>query len=470
MEQQKITADRSKPFGWSDKIGYALGDAGNNFTFTMISSFFMIFLTNILGISPAIVAMLLLLARLIDAIADITVGRLVDVSKLKNGSRFIPWITRFKWPLAIFAVLLFIPYVNTLPMAARVAYVSVMYLGWGIIYSCVNIPYGSLSAAMSDDSHEKSTLSTWRTLGATAASMSLNFALPVLAYSVGPNGTKVLNETNFLFVVVGCVILSLVSYKLTTVMTTERIHVEREKALPLSELLKHMAGNRALIALVVLDLVLTLNQNLNGVNMTYLFTYYFGSVGALATILLLQSLLTFAVAPFSSWLTNTFGRKETTVVALIEATLFFWILVVLHTHSIAIFMTLNILANVGVVIFNINIWAFINDVIDNQQVITGIREVGSIYAVNSLSRKIAQAIAGSFGAGMFAVIGFVASTSGGAQQSTSTINGIYVLATMIPAVTTFVAVFVTAFWYPLNKKKVLENIKTLEENIETVEG
>jgi len=466
MEQQKIVAISSKPFGWSDKIGYAMGDAGNNFTFTMISSFFMIFLTNILGISPGVVAVLLLLARLIDAIADIVAGRMVDVSKLKNGKRFIPWIARFKWPLAVFAILLFIPYVNTLPMWARIAYVSVMYLGWGVLYSFVNIPYGSLSAAMSGDAHEKSTLSTWRTLGATVASMSLNFALPVLAYTAGPNGTKVLNETSFFFVVLGCVIASLICYKLTTVMTTERIRVEQSKPISVKELLKHMSGNRALIALVVLDLVLTLNQNLNGVNMTYLFTYYFGDVGALATILLLQSLLTFVAAPFSSWLTNRFGRKEVTVVALIEASIFFSVLVALQTHSIPVFMFFNILANLGVVIFNINVWAFINDVIDNQQVITGIREVGSIYAVNSLARKVAQAIAGSFGASMFAVIGFVASTSGGATQSASTVRGIYLLATSVPAVTTFVAIFVVAFWYPLNKKKVNENIRALKAMLE----
>lgn len=129
---------------------------------------------------------------------------------------------------------------------------------------------------------------------------------------------------------------------------------------------------------------------------------------------------------------------------------------------------MNILGNIGVVIFNINVWAFINDVIDNQQVITGIREVGSIYAVNSLSRKVSQAIAGSFGASMFAVIGFVASTSGGTTQSTHTIHGIYTLATMIPAVCVLASALVVAFLYPLNKKKVNDNIVILEKTIETI--
>ncbi|MDR0483757.1 MAG: MFS transporter [Alphaproteobacteria bacterium] len=461
--EQKITADRSKPFGWSDKIGYAFGDMGNNFTFNLVSSFLMIYLTNILGIEPYVIAILFLLARVIDAFADLTVGRLLDISKLRGGNRFKPWIDIYKWPLVIMAVMLFLPYVNTWSMGARIIYVAIVYLGWGIIYSFVNIPYGSLSAAISDDAFEKTSLSTWRTLGATFGSMIVN-CIPLIVF-MNIDGIKKLNGDRFFFVVLAMGILAIITYRLSTKLTTERITVDRAKPLPLKKLFKDMSGNRALLALLVLDLILVLNQNLNGANMTYLFTYYFGNITALAITLQLQFLLVFLVAPFASWLTRRFGRKEATTFALLCSFVIFGTLFILQTNDIIVFIALNILGNVGLVVFNIMVWAFINDVIDNHQVLTGVREVGSIYAVNSFARKSAQAIAGSFGATIFAIIGFVPSTNGGAEQSDSVIRGIYLLATGIPTFCAIAAAIVLAFWYPLNKKRMNENIEILRRSM-----
>jgi GPH family glycoside/pentoside/hexuronide:cation symporter len=465
ISEQKITADRSKPFGWSDKIGYAFGDMGNNFSFTLVAAFLMIYLTNIMGIEPYIIAILFLLARLIDAFADLAVGRWLDISKLRNGNRFKPWIDIYKYPLVIFAVLLCVPWVNQLEMAWRIAYVSIVYLAWGIFYSFVNIPYGSLSAAISDNAYEKTSLSTWRTMGATCGSMIVNLAIPLIVI-MNIDGAKKLNGDRFFFVVLAMGVLALIVYSLATRMTKERIKVERSEPLPLKKLFSDMCKNRALIALVVLDLVLVLNQNLNGVNMTYLFTYYFGNIEALAIALTLQSLLVFAVAPFVSYLTTNFGRRESTMVALTIAFVMFSALLVLRTNNIFLYMTLNIIGNIGFTVFYIMVWAFINDVIDNQQVITGIREVGSIYAVNSFARKAAQAIAGSFGAAVFAFIGFVPSTTGGAEQSERVITGIYYLANGIPAFCSIAAVLILAFWYPLSKKRINENIEILRKTMD----
>ncbi len=79
-----------RPFGLSDKIGYFFGDFGNDFSFMFMSNFLMIFYTDALGISPAVAGTLFLVARIIDAFADVTIGRMVDNTKLTKYGRYIP--------------------------------------------------------------------------------------------------------------------------------------------------------------------------------------------------------------------------------------------------------------------------------------------------------------------------------------------------------------------------------------------
>lgn len=110
--------------------------------------------------------------------------------------------------------------------------------------------------------------------------------------------------------------------------------------------------------------------------------------------------------------------------------------------------------------FNIIIWAFISDIIDFQEVRTGNREDGTIYAVYSFSRKIGQAFAGGLGGFALTAIGFV---SGAASQSQAVADNIYRVATGVPALGYLMVALALAFIYPLGKKQVEENTRILQE-------
>ncbi len=128
---QRTVTIKAHAFDWHDKIGYMFGDIGNNFSFSVVNSFLMIFYTNVYGLTGAETAIVFLLARFVDAITDVVVGRLVDNSKLHKRGRFIPWMQRMQYPLLIFLVLLFVPIVKDWPMGAKMAWVWVTYLAWG---------------------------------------------------------------------------------------------------------------------------------------------------------------------------------------------------------------------------------------------------------------------------------------------------------------------------------------------------
>ncbi|MEG2697507.1 MAG: MFS transporter, partial [Ruthenibacterium sp.] len=103
-------------------------------------------------------------------------------------------------------------------------------------------------------------------------------------------------------------------------------------------------------------------------------------------------------------------------------------------------------------------------IIDYQEVRTGNRDDGTVYAIYSFSRKLGQALAGGIGGFALAAIGYVSATAGqSVQQSAATLNGIYNISTLAPAIGYAVVLILLVFVYPLNKKAVDSNVATLKE-------
>lgn len=456
---QQAQAVTARPFGAADKIGYALGDMGNNFTLNLVNSFLMIFYTNIFGLNGAVVAGLFFAARLIDAFVDITAGRLVDMSPLRPKGRFTPWVIRMKYPLAIAAILLFVPLLSQAPMWGRIVYAFVTYLAFGIFYSFVNIPYGSMASAISSDPLDKTSLSTWRSIGAAVGSAIVSYVVPIVMYS----GTSdQINGTRFFVVATILALLGTLAYIGTTSLTTERVRIEKKEPVPLKTMFQNMGHDKALVFLVIVDIVVVINQNLSGITLTYLFNDYFKNKHAMSIALVFNFTTVIIVAPFAQFLVRRFGRKESATVALLLGGAIYGVLWLLHTPNTGTFLVGLFFGSLGAGVFNLMVWAFITDAIDNEEVTTGVREDGVIYGVNSFARKLAQAIAGGFGGLMLSIIGYRSSTKGGAAQTPEVINRIYDLAVGIPTVCLLLAGLLLLFFYPLTKDRVQGNAKELQ--------
>src|SRR4051794_13050171 len=170
LEPETISSNvQSRPFGFRDKIGYMFGDFGNDFFFILVSSFLMVYYTDVYGISAAFVGILFLVARLWDAIADVTWGRFIDTRKPTKQGKFKPWVFRMSFPLVISGVLIFV-HIPGMSNGFYEAYAFVTYILWGTLYSTVNIPYGSMASVITNDPIERTSLSTYRTMGAMLAS------------------------------------------------------------------------------------------------------------------------------------------------------------------------------------------------------------------------------------------------------------------------------------------------------------
>ncbi len=114
----------------------------------------------------------------------------------------------------------------------------------------------------------------------------------------------------------------------------------------------------------------------------------------------------------------------------------------------------------GYGMFNLVIWAFVTDVIDYHEYLTGLREDGTVYSIYSFARKIGQAVAGGVGGAALAAVGYNPKL---AAQTTETLQGIHTLGTLVPAIFLAVVFVVVAFLYPLNKKRTLQLATDLAE-------
>ena len=118
-------------FGMRDKLGYMFGDFGNDFTFILSSSFMMKFYTDVMGISAGVIGVLMMAARFVDAVTDVTMGQLVDRARPTKDGKFKPWLKRMCGPVAIASFLIYQSGFAGMSYGFKVAWMAVTYILWG---------------------------------------------------------------------------------------------------------------------------------------------------------------------------------------------------------------------------------------------------------------------------------------------------------------------------------------------------
>ncbi len=153
-------------------VSYALGDVANNLAFQMTSMFLMVYMTDIVGLSAAAAGTIYAVTKVWAGVADLVAGSTVDKANTKWG-RLRPWILWGSTPLAITLVLLFSTPAGLTPTQAFV-WVLLLDAAFQLAYSFVNIPYGSLSAAMTQNSLDRSRLSGARSIASAVTGVALS--------------------------------------------------------------------------------------------------------------------------------------------------------------------------------------------------------------------------------------------------------------------------------------------------------
>ncbi len=449
----------TRAFGMRDKLGYMFGDFGNDFTFILSSSFMLKFYTDVMGISAGVVGMLMMAARFVDAFTDVTMGQIVDRSKPTKDGKFKPWIKRMCGPVAVTSFLIYQSGFADMAYGFKVAWMVVTYILWGsVFYTTINIPYGSMASAISADPKDRAELSTWRTIGATLAGLVIGVGTPVAAYEV-VNGNTVLSGPRMTIIAGVFAVSAIVCYLLCFYMVEERVVVEaNNRKLDVGGLLKSLVTNRALLGIIAAAILLLVGmlgmQGMAG----YVFPNYYGSAAAQSTAAMAGSIAMLAIcAPFAARLADRFGKKELSVASCAFGGAVYLVCLLVKPQNPYVYVGFYTLAYIGLGFFNTVIWAMITDVIDDSEVKNAVREDGTIYSVYSFARKLGQAFSSGMVGSLLSMIGYTQETAFDPKVTLS----IFRLSCIIPAVGLGAVALVLLFVYPLDKKRVEENVAEL---------
>ena len=458
------------PFGIRDKLGYLLGDFGNDFTFILSSSFLLKFYTDVMRVDAGIVGLVMMLARFVDAFTDVTMGRICDRSKPTANGKFKPWILRMCAPVAISSFLIYQSAFANSALWFRITWLVVTYILWGsIFYTSINIPYGSMASTISREPGERQSLSTYRTMGSTLAGVIVGAGVPLVAYDtrvIGGVEVAEMNGTRFTIIAGVFSALAVICYLICYYMTTERVIPETkpEEKRSVKILILGSVKNRALVSIIVASILMLLSQFTLQQMANYVFPDYYANTTAqsASTIAMMFGMIVAAV--LARPLSERFGKAEISVFSNLLAAAVCILLFFLRPQNVWVYVGVNVISWLGLGVFAMVSWALITDVIDYSEIKNGVREDGSIYALYSFARKIGQAAAAGLTGLFLTIIGY--EKVNGAHLSESVKNGIFNISTIVPAIGFALLSLVLWFWYPLNKQTVDKNVQILKEKHE----
>ncbi len=473
-----------RPFGMRDKLGYMFGDFGNDFTFILSTSILMKFYTDVMGVSAAVVGTIMMIARFVDAVTDVTMGRICDAAKPTAAGKFKPWLLRICVPVAAASFLMYAPglagdFVKTWSDGVRIAYLFFTYILWGsFCYTAINIPYGSMASAVSPEAGDRQSLSTFRTLGGMFAGMFIGIGLPLIAYDKVTlnDGTQqdIINGNKVAIAAAVFSVLAIVCYLLAYKLITERVEYKAEKKkeekVSVGKMLVSAAKNRALLSIIAASIVMLLAQ-LTMQNMAaYLYPDFYNNADmqSVSSLLMMAGMLIAGVVAKPA--ANRFGKAEVSIVSNLFAGIVCVVTWLIKPANVYVFMALQTLCWLGLGMFSMVSWALITDVIDYSEIKNGVREDGSVYALYSFARKLGQALAAGMSGWLLEAIHYNSkAVEQGVSQTQSVKDGIFTISTLVPALGFIALALVLWFWYPLHKKQVDANIQLLKEKHNTDE-
>ena len=469
----------------SEKIGYSLGDCSANLVFQMMMIYQTKFYTDVFGLEGAIAGSVMLIARIVDAFVDPTVGILSDKTQTRWG-KYRPWILWTALPFMVFYVLAFYnPGIEDKSLVA--VYATISYTLLMTLYSFNNTPYASLGGVMTSDIKERNSITSIRFVAATIAQFIVQgLTLPLVGKFAGANGDKGHGWlcTISLFAAIGFIF-----FIITFFSARERITPPASQKTDTRKDIRDVFHSIPWRAMFILTLFLFTTLAMWGNAMNYYFENYvdanalytfldklglvaveanasfsynilnafglivnspekayevgfgvFNMVGALVQF--------FGVILLSSFLANRYGKKRVFIFCLTLTAIFTALFYFPNETDIETMFVLNFLKSLAYAPTVPLLWAMIADVADHSEYVNYRRATGFVFAGVVFALKAGLGIGGAILGFLLSGFGYV--SGAGTAQTESAIHGIILSSSLIPAATFFIGV-IALYFYPITK-------------------
>lgn len=421
-----------------EKICYAMGDAAANIAWRGVAAFLFIVYTDEFGLNPAAVGTLMLIARFGDGVSDIAMGIVADRTKTRYG-KYRPWMLWSALPLGVMLSMMF-TCPESLSMTGRLVYAYVTYIVFTLVYTAQGIPYGALLSVMSADDRERTSIGSYKMVGAFAGGMAVQGLLIVL-------------KDYFHSYTIPIYILSAVLVVLMPITffgTRERVDPPKEQENDLWADLKQLFVNVPWIVLLIVSLLYNVyNSVKQGITIVY-FTHYVNRELLCATYMTVLMLASIVGAGITSPLARRFGKRNLFVGALVVSGVVNSLLWFCGASDVSLIFTLGILSELFAAIFPTLCFVMLGDVADYSEWVNGRRATGLIYSATSFAMKFGGGIAGLIIGVVLARYGYDGKV---AESIQGALPGIKMLMSWIPGVLA-VGTAVIMTLYPITTSKM----------------
>lgn len=374
----------------SERLAYGFGDFGCNIIYTAMSAFLLFYYTDYAGVSAFAVGTIMMVSRLFDGVSDIIMGVIVDRTKSKYD-KARPWILRMCIPFAISGVLLFsVP--TSWAETPKLIYVFITYnLVSTVVYTAINVPYSALNALMTQNPYERSVLSIFRNLLATAGTLTINiFTLPLVEFF--GNNALAWTKTFFIFGIV-----AIIAFLYTFWGTSERVksvaqlQSTENNDVPVLVGIKALFKNKYWIMMTGMLALFFLMYAINGGSTVYYAKDILGDKNLVGTINGIFNIVQICGMFFIAMMIKKFGKRNIFALGLVLDII--GMLILNYSNgAMSLIIISSIIRGLGNACGGATMWAMVSDTIDYGEWKTGYRTEGLVNSACSFGWKIGNGI------------------------------------------------------------------------------
>ncbi len=433
------------------RAGYGIGDYAICLYWSGIGLYLLYFYTDVVGISPILAGWIYALGIGWDAITDPFMGYLAERTKTKMGS-YRPFIYYGSIPLALSFVLLF--WVPPFEGTVLFLFLILVNLIHRSCFTIVSVPYSSLTARITNDSNERTKLTTARMISASFGTLSMSaLAFPLIAYFGGAD-----EAFGFLWLAIISGLIAIALLSVTVYSVREKVDEIVTSNLPnFVSITKTVATNYPFWIVFGCILILGSTGVMFNKNLIYFVKYGLELHEYQGLILGVSSGASFLSLPFWAYLALKIGKRETWLIsmtiAFIGLLLFFYYPIASLNELLILLALIGVGNGAGGVLF----WSMLPDTVEYGEWKSGIRTESSLYGFMTFAQKSSIAVAALILGFLLSGIGFEPNQI----QSEETISGMKFMMSWIPICGIIISL-VLMYFYPISTKfhgELLQRIK-----------
>ncbi|MDI1464042.1 glycoside-pentoside-hexuronide (GPH):cation symporter [Catellatospora sp. KI3] len=428
------------PTSWRTKVAYGWGSLGNNIVYGFIATYLAVFYTDHYGLAPGDVALLFFLVRTADALLDPVMGALVDRTRTRWG-RFRPYLV-FVPPVLAAATVVCVS-APQLGGGGKLVFAYLSYLLWGMAFTAMDVPYWSMSAALSTDAQDRTAIVMVPRTLASVGYIGVNIVtLPLVGLFSGGGELR------------GWLLVAVVYGAAATALTWLTAASVRERPAPPAQpygprtMLRLLGANRPLQLVLAAMLVTELVFAVRSIVPIYYLTYNFDAPGLVPAFIGVFAVATIIGSLASPLLARRFGKRRLAVAGIALTSLTSIAAWFTGYATLGPVLAWTAVGGVGFGLANITLLSMLTDTVEYGQWRTGRRTEGLVFSVNIVKTKIASALGAGLSLAVLGAVGYVANQ----EQTRAALDGLHLLMTLAPGLGGLLAV---AFLvrYPLSEQQ-----------------